>query len=136
MRGRAFLDVARELVRGATEAHWRAAVIHAYYALMLECRDALTGWSITLPPHQNVHAAVRLRFLYAAAGDLNLIGQTLDRWVQRRNRANYNLTALVDFLTDATALQALAEATAALSLLDAIDSDPVRRAAAVAAFPP
>lgn len=136
MRGRAFLDVARELVRGTTEAHWRATVIHSYYALMLECRDMLASWSISIPLHQNIHAAVRLRFLYAADVDLNAIGQTLDRWVQRRNRANYNLAPLADFRSDAAAQQAIVESTAALSLLVAIDSDPARRAAAVAAFPP
>jgi len=41
MDGRAFLGVARDLAPMATEAHWRAAGVCAYYALMLEARDAL-----------------------------------------------------------------------------------------------
>jgi uncharacterized protein (UPF0332 family) len=136
MHGRAFLEVAGEVVAGTTEAHWRAAVIHAYYALFLECRDALRRWSIAISPHQNVHSAVRLRFMYASHADLKSISWKLDHWCQSRNRANYDLSALRKFATNAFAHDAIRETTAALVLLDAIDSDPIRRAAAIAAFPP
>jgi hypothetical protein len=136
MQGRAFLDIASELISGGTEAHWRAAVIHAYYALFLECRDALTRWSIAFSPRPNVHSTVRLRFDYAADPTLKRLGFTLDRWCRKRNDASYNLNALLDFASDRLARNAIKETTAALSLLDAIDSDPLRRAAAIAAFPP
>lgn len=136
MQGRAFLEVAREAAAGTTEAHWRATVILAYYALFLECRDALTRWSIAIAPHQNVHSAVRLRLMYAANADLKSIGRKLDDWCRERNQANYNLSAARKFTTDAFAHTAIREATAALALLDAIESDPVRRAAAIASFPP
>lgn len=136
MQGRAFLQVAREVVSGTTEAHWRATVIHAYYALFLECRDALNRWGVAIPPRQNVHSAVRLRLVYSADPDLKRLGYALDKWCPRRNDASYDLSALPKFATDRLAQDAIVEATVGVVLLDAIESDPVRRSAAIAAFPP
>jgi hypothetical protein len=45
MRGREFLELARELpASGTAPRHWRAVIIHAYYALFLECREAMSRW--------------------------------------------------------------------------------------------
>jgi hypothetical protein len=49
---------------------------------------------------------------------------------------DYDLAPLPDFTTDALAQTAIAKIAAALALLDAIDSDSARRAAAIASFPP
>src|SRR5947209_18448632 len=131
MDGRAFLGIARELMLGGSEPHWRAAAGRAYYALMLEGREALRAWGFVLPPRDQVHAFVRLRFTYAADPDAKSIGWDLDRLVQLRNHADYDLSA-PQFATDGRAQDSINRAARALALLDAIAGDPVRRAAVVA----
>jgi hypothetical protein len=136
MPGRGFLLVARELATGTTEFHWRAAAIHAYYALLLECRDTLARWGSPLPPRANVHHWVRLRLTYATEPDLKRIGDALDLLVRLRNQASYDLQASAVFASPFAALDAIAKATDALTLIDGIDGDAVRRAAAIASLPP
>ena len=41
MKGREFLTVAQQLLQGGTEGHWRSASGRAYYALLIEGREAL-----------------------------------------------------------------------------------------------
>ena len=136
MRGRDFLDPAHLLMTGATEPYWRAAAVHAYYALLLECRDALLRWGSSIPRGAGIHAHVRLRFTYATDPDLKRIGQALDELVKLRNVASYQLAPSAHFASPARAQRAIQEATNALALLDQIDTDPARRAAAIASLPP
>jgi hypothetical protein len=136
MPGRGFLDLAKEIVAGATEYHWRGAAVHAYYALFLECRDSLERWGFAIPRGVNVHAHVRLRLTYAADADLKQLGRTLDRLVQLRNQASYDLSALWQFSDSAEAQQAIQNSADGLVLLDPIEADPARLAAAKAAIGP
>ncbi len=136
MQGRAFLEVARDLTTGASEAHWRGVAVHAYYALLLECRDALARWGFPAPPRQSVHAYVRLRFSYASDADVRTIGDRLDKLVQLRNQASYDLSPLPHFASPARVQRAVQESEDALALLDAIEADPARLAAAIASLPP
>jgi hypothetical protein len=136
MRGREFLDLARAIVSGPTEAYRRGTVIHAYYALVLECRDALARWGFACPPRRNVHSWVRLRFVFATDADCKVIGSALDFLGKRRNEASYLLSLTTPFATDFLARRAIHRADSALALLEAIDTDPARRAAAIASLPP
>ncbi len=136
MRGRDFLELAKELLPGTLPRHRRGVVIHAYYALLLECRDAMERWGLPALPRQQVHAGIRLRLVYATDPALEQLGQSKDRLVQDRNRASYNLRPLSDFASGQRAVKVVTEAAAQIALLDAIDSDPVRRAAALASITP
>src|SRR6267378_2209099 len=97
MQGKDFLALAREIFAGATERHWRGAAGRAYYALLLEGREALFRWGFALPPRDNVHSFVRLRFSFAADADMKAIGKALDKLSRLRNQADYDLSALPAF---------------------------------------
>ena len=99
MDGRAFLEVARELASGATEAHWRTAAGRAYYALLLEGRARLQRWGFVATPRESMHTFVRLKFLYAGDPDLKRVGRALDRLSQLRNEADYQPASPGSFAT-------------------------------------
>jgi hypothetical protein len=134
MLGREWLDLAREMLPGASEIHWRGAAGRAYYALMLEGREALGRWGFSPAPRDNVHTFLRLRFSFPADKDLKRIGNVLDPLGRLRNQADYDLSSAPPFTTAVRAHQAVQDATVAINLLDAIDGDPARRAAAIAAI--
>jgi hypothetical protein len=134
MQGRGYLDLAYEIIVGGSEVHRRGAVGRAYYALMLEAREALFRWGFKLPPRDNVHTWVRLRYTYATDPDMKAIGMALDNLVRLRNAADYDLSALPAFAADPIPTASLHEVTAAIALLDGIEANSARRAAAVAAI--
>src|SRR5262249_33690686 len=131
MEGRAFLDVADELGRGSTEAHWRAAAGRAYYALVLEGRDALESWGVPIPAGET-HRKVRLCFVYARDSDLLEIAKALERLGKLRSRADYELATSGPgpFDTDLEAQQAIDRARVNLARLDRVKGDAARCSAA------
>src|SRR5438874_12513162 len=137
MPGREFLELARELLAlGTLPRHWRAVLIHAYYALLLECRDAMSRWGLPPLTRQQVHAQVRLRLIFSNDPDLKRIGHRLEELGIRRNSASYDLRKLPLFASASAAHEGVKKVADALALLDAIDTDTARRAAAVAAIRP
>jgi hypothetical protein len=137
MQGREFLDLARELLTlGTLPRHWRAVIIHAYYALLLECRDAMTRWGLPQLPRQQVHAQVRLRLVYAASVDLKKMGDALEVLNKHRNSASYDMQASPQFASAKVSQADVQLAADSLALLDAVGGDVARRAAAVASIRP
>lgn len=136
MAGRNFLDVARAVLSGQSEYFWRGAIVHAYYALFLECRDALLAWGKKSAPGQNVHAWTRLSLVYSSSPNLKSLADALDKLVRLRNKASYDLAPSPLFASAATALDAIRTADQSLALLDHIQADPQRRQAAIASLPP
>jgi hypothetical protein len=127
----------REILAFATlPRHWRAVIIHAYYALLLESRDAMTRWGLPPLTRQQLHAQVRLRLVYSTDRELKDIGDALETLGKHRNLASYDLRPLPLFATATDAVDDVKLAAAALAQLDAIDADPARRAAAVASIRP
>jgi hypothetical protein len=79
---------------------------------------------------------VRLKFTYAANAELKRIGTVLEYLVDLRNHASYHLGYFTEFNSAAAAVSAIQDANDAIALLDAIEADPKRRAAAIASLPP
>jgi hypothetical protein len=136
MEGRTLLDVGRDLAAGPTEAHWRSSVGRAYYALSHEVLGALRRWGFAPPPRDKVHTFARLKFVYASNPDLKRIGLTLEALAQLRDAADYQLGTSGPFVSPKIAASIMKDAESAVALLDAIEADPARRAAAVRTIQP
>jgi hypothetical protein len=136
MDGRALLDVARELAAGSSEPHWRSSVGRSYYALLHEVLGTLQRWGFSLPPRDRVHTFARLKLIYATDRDLKRIGLMLEALGRLRNAADYQLSLSGPFVSAKIAVSALADAEATVVLLDALEADPARRAAALGSIPP
>jgi hypothetical protein len=83
-----------------------------------------------------LHAFARLRFTFAADPDLKKIGWVMDDLVKLRNQADYQLATPGSFSSAGRAALAILDARDAIALLDRIDADVTRRAAAIASIRP
>jgi uncharacterized protein (UPF0332 family) len=88
-----FLDVARDLANGRTEAHWRTSVSRSYYALFNVVTANLSdtvSWRKDASDHQKV-----IEFLRGArqsAGDQEEdVASALDDLRENRNLADYDM---------------------------------------------
>jgi hypothetical protein len=131
MHGRGFLKVGRDLLQHGSEADLRTAAGRAYYALVQEAAEKLKDWGCRIP-RDRFHMAIRLAFVQATISDLKRIGQTLEDLGRLRNQSDYQLDQPGDFARPTATKHAVQAAESTIALLDAIDADPARRAAAVA----
>src|SRR5690349_10451962 len=136
MQGREFLELARECLPGGLPRHHRGAIIHAYYGLLLECRESMDRWGLPALTRFPVHSQIRLRLIYSSDNDLKWIGHRLEELSMDRNLANYDLQDLPVFALPVKAKRNVQTAENAIALLDAINADAARRAAAIASIRP
>jgi hypothetical protein len=78
----------------------------------------------------------RLKLVYATDLDLKRIGLMLEALGRLRNTADYQLSPSSQFVSGRIAVSALADAEATVALLDTLEADPVRRAAALGSIAP
>jgi hypothetical protein len=132
MTGRDFLNVARVAVEDLAEEWQRTAASRGYYALFLECRDAVARWGFAPSSIYQAHAAIRNRLLATNHPDLKSFGRSLADLFDLRAQADYDM--LTPFAPPFQVELYLDEAEAAIALLDETDNDPGKRAAAIAAL--
>src|SRR5688572_15836389 len=91
MRGKEFIAVARSVSQLPTESDWRTAANRAYFAAMIELRDAFRRWGLSAPPHGSVHQLIRKRIYTSADKDMKQIGIMFDRLLTLRQKADYDM---------------------------------------------
>jgi hypothetical protein len=133
MDGRQFLGIARALLQENDEESWRTAANRAYYGVFIECRDALLRWGVKSIPVYQPHARVKLLFAQPSLTDLYSISQALESLYKMRCRADYDTATVGPFHSHFIVEQAVIQAEQTVDLLDDIEADPSRKAAAVAA---
>ena len=104
--------------------------------MLHEVLSTLQCWSFSLPPRDKVHTFARLKLVYATDPDPKRIGLMLEALGRPRNTADDQLSLSGPFVSPGIAVSALADAEAAVLLLDALEDDSARHAAAVGSTPP
>jgi hypothetical protein len=136
--GRDFLDTADRLSKLSAESDWRSAASRSYYAVYLECREALIQWGFSFPIRAS-HLEVSRRFAFPKNNDLNQIAALFQNLSSLRNKADYDLGSSGSFATPSQSTNSVAQGRAAIKLLDSLSADAARRAQAIAdiraAFP-
>jgi uncharacterized protein (UPF0332 family) len=91
MSGREFLQVARDLLAGSTEAAWRSSVSRAYYAAFHVARQRLEESGFTVPRGERAHAYLWLRLSNCGDPQVQDTGRRLNALRGQRNRADYDV---------------------------------------------
>jgi hypothetical protein len=122
IQGRAFLDVAWELLAGLGEADWRSAAIRAYYAGFHVARQLFDICGFKAPDGDRAHAYLWLRLSNSGHPDVNNAGLSLNHLRGKRNLADYDLYYSLDQISATTLVQAADEI---IKLLEMVMATPL-----------
>jgi hypothetical protein len=134
MDGRTFLDAARHLLAADTEPTRRAMAAPLYYAALHEARVALDRWGFVPAPGEDLDKFVLERFDCGPHYDLIRVVDVLERLDHFYEEAFQQVSSVGTFADNQRATHMLYLAEVGIDLLDQIEADPARRAAAVAAI--
>jgi uncharacterized protein (UPF0332 family) len=121
--GRDFLDLARRLAAGSTEADWRTAISRAYYAAFHAARQLMQDLGFTVPRGDQAHRHLWLRLSNCGDATVRSAGANLDALRRERNRADYDLALSV---RQPEALKLILSAEQIIRALDAARQEPTR----------
>jgi len=131
MDGRAFLVSVQHLLTLPHEANWRSAASRLYLVLLHEAKAALERWGFPLPLQDDIHAFVLSRFGSSPNMDLLRVADALRRLSLFADDADFALSSVGSFANAGPVSRHLVLAQVTIDLLDQIDNDPTRRAAAI-----
>ena len=99
--------------------------------MLHEARAALERWGFPLSPQDDIHAFVLSRFGSSPSMDLLRVEDALHRLKPFADGADFALSSVGLFADAGAVSQHLVLARVTIALLDQIDNDPARRAAAI-----
>ncbi len=90
---RKYIELADELLKQGSEAHWRSSISRAYYGVFCLARNK-SGYKNVKTA--NVHKDVIQYYKMSSNPDYKLVGKVLDELRRNRNDADYNGERMID----------------------------------------
>lgn len=110
MNPQEFLDLAADLIAGASEGHWRSAVSRAYYGVFLFARDLFEACHFVLPADGTIHGYLTNRLEHCRSSPLVVrVSEFRDlrrsrNWADCHNRRPFGHLLAVELCDTADAL--------------------------------
>ncbi len=102
MDGKDFIQVAKDLTKGLSEAHWRSSISRSYYAAFHRSRQFVVRKGTQVPPTGNAHMIVRDCLIASKDPEVSALGSILGDLHAKRRKADYDLDTVMISSTDAT----------------------------------
>jgi len=125
MEGKAFLEIAQQLVQKRTEPALRSAISRAYYAAYNCCIQLLGELGFRFGQHAPAHEKVYQYLRNAGIIEIQDAADILNRLRRRRNSADYDMTS-IEFQNHIVCQLDLAKAQAIILQIEKYSHEPFR----------